>query len=104
MIAGAPNEISGLESDLDVCFFQKKGSNALEAFDHWPQFNDPIEEPFLLVPASCQTRVSIRVWAPGQIWKAVYTRVYIRKFERSAKAPQLARCNTYFRGDVPREG
>jgi hypothetical protein len=39
MIAGAPNEISGLESDLDVCFFQKKGSNALEAFDHWPQFN-----------------------------------------------------------------
>jgi hypothetical protein len=47
MIAGAPNEISGLESDLDVCFFQKKGSNALEAFDHWPQFNDPIEEPFL---------------------------------------------------------
>jgi hypothetical protein len=36
MIAGAPNEISGLESDLDVCFFQKKGGNALEAFDHWP--------------------------------------------------------------------
>ena len=24
--------------------FKKKGSNALEAFDHWPQFNDSIED------------------------------------------------------------
>jgi hypothetical protein len=47
MIARAPNEISDLESDWDVCFFQKKGSNALEAFDYWPQFNDQIEESFL---------------------------------------------------------
>jgi hypothetical protein len=54
MIAGAPNGISSLEPDLDVCFFQKKGSNALEAFYHWPQFNGSTIKlrTHSLVPAS----------------------------------------------------
>jgi hypothetical protein len=46
MIARAPNEISGIESDLDVCFRQKKGSMP-RSVDHRRLFNDPLEEPIL---------------------------------------------------------